>query len=240
MTRTTVLLAAIVSSIAVSAAPAAQLIGSATEAKNEVTGTLDQLVRTINTGDGVSANEIVKTGAGSATVITFLDDTSLNIGASSTIVLDSFIYNPDGNADQAVLNLTKGAFRFVTGKSDPSKFVIRTQVATLGIKGTDFVVLCDGEERCGVVVAKGMVQICPRPDLPIDCEAAFALDRKKNAAIIGADGETTGPRSIPSGLVKQIVAAVGAGKDGLTPALIAAGFRRSAPPAPKPINATPG
>jgi len=240
MTRAGALCAAIVSTLAVSAAPAAQLIGSATEAKNEVTGTLDQLVRTINTGDGVSANEIVKTGAGSATLITFLDDTSLAVGASSTIVLDSFVYNPEGNADEAVINLTKGAFRFVSGKSDPGKFVIRTQVATLGIKGTDFVVLCDGEERCGVVVAKGMVQICPRPDLPVDCEAAFALDRKKNAAIIGPDGETTGARSIPSGLVKTIIAGVTSGKDGLNPAVIAAGFRRSSPPAPKPVNGTPG
>ena len=149
-------------------ASGADLIGAATETKNDVTGTLDELQRSINTGDGVSANEILKTGTGSVAVITFLDDTSLNVGASSTIVLDRFVYNPEGSADDAVLNLTKGAFRFVTGKSDPSKFMIRTQVATLGIRGTDFVVICDGINRCGVAGRQGS-----REDLP----AARPADR---------------------------------------------------------------
>jgi hypothetical protein len=223
-------------------ASAVELIGQATEAKNEVTGTLDELVRTIESGDGVSANEIVRTGAGSATLIAFLDDSILNIGASSTVVLDRFVFNPEGGADAAVLNLTKGAFRFVTGKSDPSKFVIQTQVATLGIRGTDFVVICDGDERCGVVVSKGIVKICPRPDQPIDCAAAFDLDRVQNAAIIGAGGETTGPKSIPPGLVDAIVEALASGGDGLTTAMIALGFDsdRGRLPAVRPLDASPG
>lgn len=242
MLRNSAFAAALASGLVVTPASAAELIGQATEARKDVTGTLDALVRSITTGDGVSANEIVATGEGSATLITFLDDSSLNIGASSTVVLDSFVYNPEGSADKAVLNLTKGAFRFVTGRSDPSKFVIQTQVATLGIRGTDFVVLCDGAERCGVVVAKGLVKICPRPDLPVDCDEAFSLDRKRNAAIIGPNGETTGAKSIPSGLVTALIEAVAAGADGLTPTLIALGFdqRRELPTTPRPINATPG
>ena len=222
-------------------ASGAERIGAATEAKNDVTGTLDELERSINAGDGVSANEILKTGTGSVAVITFLDDTSLNVGASSTIVLDRFVYNPEGSADDAVLNLTKGAFRFVTGKSDPSKFVIRTQVATLGIRGTDFVVICDGINRCGVVVAKGLVKVCPRPDRPVDCDVAFQLDQKKNAAIIGPDGETSGAKSVSRSLVQGIIAAVAAGKD-VSPTLIATGFNQVRPPVrtSPPRNGTPG
>jgi len=221
-------------------ASAAETIGAATEAKNEVTGTLDELERAIKTGDGVSANEVLKTGNGSAAVITFLDDTSLNVGASSTIVLDRFVYDPEGNADDAVLNLTRGAFRFVTGKSDPSKFEIRTQVATLGIRGTDFVVICDGINRCGVVVATGIVKICPRPDLPIDCDVSFQLDRVKNAAIIGPDGENTGAESVPPGLVQGIIAALARGED-LSVTLIALGLDQGAPiRSIQPRNASPG
>lgn len=243
MFRAALLLAAAVACGASSLpASAVELIGQATEAKNDVTGTLDELVRTIASGDGVSANEVVKTGAGSATLIAFLDDSVLNIGASSTVVLDQFIFNPEGSADSAVLNLTKGAFRFVTGKSDPSKFVIQTQVATLGIRGTDFVVICDGDERCGVVVSKGIVKICPRRDQPIDCPTAFELDRVRNAAIIGSAGETTGPKSIPPSLVGAIIAALASGGDGLTTAMIALGFDqdRGRLPTVQPINASPG
>jgi hypothetical protein len=242
MFRVSALAAALASGLIFLPASAAERIGQATEAKKDVTGTLDELVRSIASGDGVSANEIVETGAGSATLITFLVDSSLNIGASSTVVLDSFVYNPERGADKAVLNLTKGAFRFVTGRSDPGKFVIQTQVATLGIRGTDFVVLCDGAERCGVVVAKGVVKICPRPDLPVDCDVAFSLDRKLNAAIIGPDGETTGAKSIPPSLVAAIIEAVAAGADGLTPTIIALGFDqpRQLPTTPRPLNASPG
>jgi hypothetical protein len=244
MTRAALLLAAFLCEAAALPASAIELIGQATEAKNDVTGTLDELVRTLQSGDGVSANEVVKTGAGSATLIAFLDDSVLNIGASSTVVLDQFVFNPEGSADSAVLNLTKGAFRFVTGKSDPSKFVIQTQVATLGIRGTDFVVLCDGDERCGVVVSKGVVKICPQRDQPVDCPAAFDLDRVRNAAIIGPDGDTTGPKSISPSLVAAITKAVASGADGLTTAMIALGFdsdrgRLNAPRA-RPINASPG
>lgn len=242
MFRVSAVAAALVLAWIVPPAAASELIGQATEAKKDVTGTLDALVRSIATGDGVSANEIVETGVGSATLITFLDDSSLNIGASSTVVLDSFVYNPERGADKAVLNLTKGAFRFVTGRSDPSKFVIQTQVATLGIRGTDFVVLCDGAERCGVVVANGLVKICPRPDLPVDCDEAFSLDRKRNAAIIGPDGETTGAKSIPPSLVAAIIEAVAEGADGLSPMIIALGFDQphQLPATPRPTNASPG
>ena len=221
-------------------ASAGEMVGTAIESLNDVTGTLDALTRAIGRGDGVSANEIVKTGAESTTHIAFLDDTMLTVGASSTIVLDRFVYNPQGSADDAVLNLTKGAFRFVTGKSDPSKFEIRTQVATLGIRGTDFVVICDGKTRCAVIVAKGLVKICPRPDQPIDCGTAFSLDKVKNAAIIEANGRTTGAESISPRLVASIMERVANGK-ALSPTVVSVGF---APPprqpTPKPVNASPG
>ena len=221
-------------------AAAGEAVGTAIELVNNVTGTLDALTRTISSGDGVSANEIVKTGAESTTHIAFLDDTMLTVGASSTIVLDRFVYNPEGSANDAVINLTKGAFRFVTGKSDPSKFEIRTQVATLGIRGTDFVVICDGETRCAVIVAKGIVKVCPRPDQPIDCSTAFSLDKAKNAAIVEANGRTTGARSISPRLITSIMEGVANGR-ALSPAIVTVGFEPPPrQPTPKPVNASPG
>ncbi len=244
----------LVVSLGLSTSEAAELIGQATTAKNEVTGTLDQIQRAIGTGDSVSANEQVKTGVNSATAITFLDNTNLTIGASSTIVLDRFVYDPNRGADDAVINLTKGAFRFVTGKSDPKKFTIKTQVATLGILGTDFVVLCDGSNCCGVVVAKGIVTVCPRSELPpqctksrdgdgkiCGCPEAYDLDRKLNATVVGANGKNTGQKSIPQSYVAALIGNVAAGR-GLTLASIEKGFGSPnwVPISfPKPVNATP-
>jgi hypothetical protein len=202
---------------------AVEQIGEATTARNEVTGTLGDLVRAISTGDSVSGNEIVRTGSNSAALLKFLDDSNLSIGASSTVVLDRFVYDPNGGADSAVINLTRGAMRFVTGHSDPSRFEIRTQVATLGIRGTDFVVLCDGSERCAVVVAKGIVKVCPRPDLPVDCETAYDLDGIENFTIVAGNGDNSGAMSISPRLVSAVVHAVATGQDGLTIAKIESG-----------------
>ncbi|MCB1498891.1 MAG: FecR domain-containing protein [Bauldia sp.] len=210
-------------SLAVTSAYAAEEIGAAAVAKNEVTGTLGDLVRTLSAGDPVSGNETVSTGTNSAALLKFLDDSDLNLGASSTVVLDRFVYDPSGSADSAVINLTKGAMRFVTGHSDPSKFKIKTQVATLGIRGTDFVVLCDGSDRCAVVVSKGIVRICPRPDRPVDCDTSYDLDKVENFSIVGEDGENTGAKSISPKLVAAVVKAVATGQDGLTIAKIESG-----------------
>ena len=210
-------------SLGVTNANAAEEIGEAATARNEVTGTLGDLVRTIGAGDPVSGSEIVRTGVNSATLLKFLDDSNLNIGASSTVVLDRFVYDPSGSADSAVINLTKGAMRFVTGHSDPARFQIKTQVATLGIRGTDFVAICDGSERCAVVVAKGIVRVCPRPDLPVDCDTAYDLDKVENFTIVGPNGENAGQKSISAGLVAAVVRAVAMGQDGLTIARIESG-----------------
>lgn len=226
--------------VATPPAYAVEPIGTAIESLNDVQGTLAALTRAIGTGDSVSANEVLKTGTSSSVLIGFLDDTRLNVGASSTIVLDRFVYDPSGSAENAVLNLTKGAFRFVTGKSDPSKFEIHTQVATLGIRGTDFVVICDGEERCAVVVSKGVVKICPRPDQPIDCPEAFSLDKVKNATIVEANGKSIGAQSIPPNLVARIVDAVASGKE-LKPAIVSVGLGATGPGRrTKPVNGSPG
>ncbi len=222
-------------------AHAAEEIGEAATARNEVTGTLGDLVRTIGAGDPVSGSEVVRTGTNSATLLKFLDDSNLSIGASSTVVLDRFVYDPSGSADSAVINLTKGAMRFVTGRSDPARFQIKTQVATLGIRGTDFVAICDGSERCAVVVSNGIVRVCPRPDLPVDCDVAYDLDKVENFTIVGPNGENTGQKSINAKLVAAVVKAVAMGQDNLTIARIESGnlYDVKVPTMGKPISVSP-
>jgi FecR protein len=224
MSARAIAIAGLLLGLTVSVGNASERIGEATSAKNEVVGTLGDVVRAIGVGDGVSGNEIVKTGVDSATLLRFLDSSNLNIGASSTIVLDRFVFNPDGSADTVVMNLTKGALRFVSGRSDPTKFMVKTQVATLGVLGTDFVTLCDGSDRCAVVVAKGKVRVCPHPEPLLDCSDAYNVDVVRNFTIVGPNGQNTGARTVPPGLVAAIIRAVANGRSGLTIASIESGY----------------
>jgi hypothetical protein len=110
-------------------------IGQATEAKNDVRGELASVVRPLAPGSEVSANETVRTGDASATLLEFLDNSKLNVGASSTVVLDKFVFNPESGTDEVIINMTKGAMRFISSGSGKKNVIINTPTATLGIRG---------------------------------------------------------------------------------------------------------
>lgn len=218
-------------------ANAAQEIGQAVSAKNVVNGKLGGNVRRVKTGNDVLADEIITTGASSAALLKFLDNSNLDIGASSTVVLDKFVYNPNGSAQSVVINLSRGAMRFVSGRSEPRNFKIQTQVATLGVRGTDFVTICTFA-ACAVVVASGIVSVCPRP-----CRESYQVNATRNFTIIDRNGRTT-VKSIPKATVARIIRGVQTGRNGLTITSIESGQLSPSPRsdsrnARTGINATP-
>jgi len=79
-------------------------------------------------------DRIVTTGDGSV-YIHFIDDTVLTIGANSEVILDKFVFDGD-KAKTAVIQITRGTLRFVTGTSDHSAYQLKTPVATIGVRGT--------------------------------------------------------------------------------------------------------
>jgi hypothetical protein len=120
------------------AAQNASKIGVASAVKNRVDGTIGGGTRPLAAGADVFAREVVRTGEQSTAQLLFLDETSLSIGPSSEVTLDRFVYDPNRNSGNVVLNATKGAFRFVSGSQQPSSYQIRTPVATIGVRGTIF------------------------------------------------------------------------------------------------------
>jgi len=192
-------------------AASADTIGAAETAKNEVTGKLGTLVRSIGVGDSVSGNEMVRTGTSSAALLRFLDSSNLTIGEASTVLLDKFVFDPEGKAGNGIIKLTKGAMRFVSSGVEPKNFVVATPVATLGPRGTDFVAICDGI-KCAVLMTSGRVQICPgRQPYRLDCRDSFNVDQDLNFTLIGPGGKNTGPGKIDPAIVAAITAAIANG-----------------------------
>jgi hypothetical protein len=92
-------------------------------------------VQELSINDLVEQNDrIVTTGDGSV-YIHFIDDTVLTIGANSEVLLDKFVFDGD-KAKNAVIEITRGTLRFVTGTSDHSAYQLKTPVATIGVRGT--------------------------------------------------------------------------------------------------------
>ena len=114
----------------------AQTVGEARTVKNNVTGKLGAAAeRKIYVGDGLSSNEQVRTAIESATQVRFIDDSTLTVGPSSSVVLDRFVVNPNRTTKDAVIQMATGTIRFVTGRSDPKNFTIKTKTFTLGVRG---------------------------------------------------------------------------------------------------------
>src|SRR5262245_52273166 len=87
----------------------------------------------------VYSNETVTTSTSATTALSFLDETKIQVGENSKIVLDKFIYDPNTQTGEVAINFSKGLFRFVTGNmQNKDGFSLKTPSATLVIRGTVF------------------------------------------------------------------------------------------------------
>ena len=89
----------------------------------------------------VILNDEVRTGVASQLQILLLDRTTFTVGANARVAVDRFVYDPAANSRSTGVSVTKGAFRFMSGRTlrRPSGPVsVRTPVATIGIRGTIF------------------------------------------------------------------------------------------------------
>jgi hypothetical protein len=197
--------------LALTSAARAELVGDARTVKNEVTGKLGPEVRQISVGDTLSGNEVVSTGTESATLVHFIDESTLTIGPTSSVVLDRFVVNPNKSTKDAVISMTTGTLRFVTGRSDPKNFTIKTKTFTLGIRGSDGTVHCVANGSlitCAIWVNSGHFRVCPQdttrqPTVDfsrrnVACKGGFELDANgKNFFLRSSDGTTDGPKTVP-------------------------------------------
>ena len=103
------------------------------------------LVRTDGTtvradkGSQIFTGDIVKTESGANIGITFVDQTSFALGESGRMVIDEMIYSPGADSGKSSFSVVQGVFSFVSGaiaKTGADAMVVKTPVATIGIRGT--------------------------------------------------------------------------------------------------------
>jgi hypothetical protein len=142
------------------AAEAAPEVGKATAITTEVKGDTAGSVRTLQSGDQVFQDERIETNDKGVGQFEFLDDTKLAIGPGSVVKLDQFVYGADKSATTVTIQLTKGAFRFISGKSTHTAYKIQTPTATIGVRGTAFDVFVGGDGEMAVAMINGGVDVC--------------------------------------------------------------------------------
>ena len=126
----------IVAAIYPAVCSAQSAIGSAASVKNEVEGVLGGQTSRVMSGSSVRSNELIRSGDEAVANLVLLDQTKLSVGPRSEVRLDKFVYNPDQQNGAVVIQVSRGAYRFVTGVQDSKNYQIKTPYATLGVRGT--------------------------------------------------------------------------------------------------------
>jgi hypothetical protein len=112
--------------------------------------------------DDVFAGETVSTPLGGSTALRFQDDTMIQVGSSSTILLDKFVYDPGSGTGDAAINFSKGIFRFVTGDIRNKDAVrLTTPTTAITIRGTILRIFVASDGTSTVAVDEGAVDLKP-------------------------------------------------------------------------------
>lgn len=143
------------------AAPGTE-IGSPVIIVNTVTGRLKaEEPRVLRVGVDVFADETVRTAEKSVARIIFRDQSKLEIGPLSEVVLDRFIYDPNRSEAEMAVSIAKGIARFTTGVLRHENYKISTPAATIGVRGTILNLRSD-ERGTWVHVEDGSVTVTAR------------------------------------------------------------------------------
>jgi len=93
-------------------------------------------------------NDTLRTGPDGSIGVIFNDDTSLSLGPDSVLVIDKFVFAPRQGKFSIVLRMIKGTAAYLSGlisKLAPESARFETPTASIGIRGTKFVVKVEGE-----------------------------------------------------------------------------------------------
>jgi hypothetical protein len=116
-------------------------------------------------GDPVYKGDVVQTGADGKVGMTFNDGTAFNLSSNARMVLNEFVYDPNGKSNSTLFSLTKGTFTFIAGKvAKTGDMKIDTPVATMGIRGTTphVEISDDGTVRFSTLVEENKAAIMER------------------------------------------------------------------------------
>jgi len=129
--------------------------------KNATDITLEEERKLINAGYKIIQNHTIETDEIGKAQMMLLDGTSFSVGPNSSVMLDSFIYNPE-TAEGSLEVTAKGLMRLVGGKVTKKKpAVIRTNSATVGIRGGIGVIITDGPKTDAIFLYGDEMTVTP-------------------------------------------------------------------------------
>jgi hypothetical protein len=97
-------------------------------------------------GMGVRQSDVLVTGADGTVGVTFLDNSMLSLGPTSTLAIDHYSFDPTTHVGRFDASLKKGTLAGVSGrmvKQSPESMRVRTPASVMAVRGTEFAVRVD-------------------------------------------------------------------------------------------------
>jgi hypothetical protein len=129
------------------------LLPSAVHAQDYRTGTIKSVTGSVSVlrggtvqvaepGAAVVERDRISTGPNSGAAFSLRDGTTISLGPNSIVDMTSFRFESTKQEGELTIGLVTGAMRFISGllsKRSSANMRIATNTATIGIRGTDFI-----------------------------------------------------------------------------------------------------
>jgi hypothetical protein len=125
-------------------------VGMVVASRGEVLAMAKGGSRELKQGDLVYVDDEIMTATRSFAVLQFVDGAKVTVRPDSAMIVEAYLYNGNEN-DVATLSLVSGGLRVITGamaKTNPENYKVRTPVALMGVRGTEFSVMLCGDTIC--------------------------------------------------------------------------------------------
>lgn len=122
---------------------AAERAGTVKVVKGDVRVAGMQGERPLFPGDAVAVADRITTGADGSASVVLRDGTTLVVGPRSQLDLSAFTFDASTQNGNLLVSLVQGSLRMITGliaKVNPDGVSVTTKTATIGVRGTDFIV----------------------------------------------------------------------------------------------------
>lgn len=112
-------------------------------------------------GMELTAEDVIDSREDGKARIVFHDETVVTVGSNTTFAIEKYI-NDEKNS-QMQLDSRRGALRVITGKIGkvaPDQFKVKTRTATIGVRGTQFIVTIE-ENKEKFLCTEGVIELTP-------------------------------------------------------------------------------
>lgn len=154
--------------------------------------------RLISLGDPVIRNHRIETSSEGLVQILLADGTSFTVGPNSSVVIDSFVYDPEKNTASLAATMTKGALRFIGGKASKASgnVKINTPIGTAGIRGAVVDINLNGQTRDGQPLPPHMTLVYGK-EVQLSGNGSPQRLFKQGFSIVAGDGQPRIRRTPP-------------------------------------------